>query len=982
MAGRRQAEALKNGSGAGAGTTGEAPRADPDAAPLLGRSNVTILFSDLTGSSRILRHYREPEYSEDLLRRIRLLFREIVPKHGGKVAHIAGDGVLAFFGHPEPREDDVLRAIEAAIDLRAACRRIGEEERWRGLPPTLHSAIHSGEVLVIEGDELCGPYVLYGEPTNDTKHLCDAAKRDEILVSDSALGPERNRFEAGYLSMKWLKGRDVPIPAVAILGRAPVNSRYAGSKRAGLTPFVGRQAELQLLARKLDSVGDGGSAFLKIRGAPGEGKTRLAEEFLCHATERHFLVYRGECDAAAPPLQPFLQILRAAFGIDAGMATDEAVAHVVRQLTELDCALFDHRRALLRALSLGDADAKPAEIVEALRAVAARLAAKRPLVLFIDDWHVADDASRAVGAALQGIGALLVLVTARPDAAPGVEMDEAEILELRPLGPDETREAAKALLQSCAPFTLDAIRDATGGTPLFIEEMCHSIGAGHLAARASDRMAWLRTLIRARFSRLAPDEAEQVRMAAVIGNAIPGWLFRKVCGASASALDRLVAEDFIFPGERKDMLRFKHGLTREVVYESIGPDERRKAHLEVAKAYRARRSPAGEEAPVEALAYHFGEAGEHEKAAGYAELAGKRALDAHALDRAQLHYRAAMAALEQLPRAPETMTWLDRLARAYFRAGVFDPSSEQVAVFERAIDRARIRADRNALARSQYWLGYIHYALGEPLAAIASCERALANALAVGDDSLAAQIGATLGQAKAAAADYDEALTLLDAAILRQRLQPPPRGLPIGLAYSLSCKGFALGDLGRFDEAATCFEEALAAIGGGMHELGVSILNQYAVVRLWQGRCDEARGLAEGGMAVAEHVRSHYSHAMSRSIRAFACWSADSDPAHIRTIEEATRWLAARGRGQFTSLNHGWLAEMNVREGRLRDACGHAARALRRARKRDRLGEAMALRAMARAAALERWPREPGRLSRPRRGGRLQLGTHPMSIGW
>src|SRR6185295_13705750 len=108
-------------------------------------SNVTILYSDVTRSSAFFDHYPDLKVSKELVKRIQLLFEQIIPKHGGKVAQISGDGVFAFFGYPEPREDDVLRAVEAAIDLREASHRIGEEEPWRALPPKLHTGIHSGE---------------------------------------------------------------------------------------------------------------------------------------------------------------------------------------------------------------------------------------------------------------------------------------------------------------------------------------------------------------------------------------------------------------------------------------------------------------------------------------------------------------------------------------------------------------------------------------------------------------------------------------------------------------------------------------------------------------------------------------------------------------------------------------------------------------------------------------------------------------------
>ena len=934
------------------------------------RQAISILCSDLSESTRISGSLETEDYSE-LLGRLAALFHKVIDDHRGEIVQITGDGVTAIFGKAGPREDDTRRAVEAALDLRSAVRALGFREAWRSLAPKLHSGIHAGNVLVIVGDDVRGRYEIHGQATNIAKRLSDAAGPDEILVSDAALGPERHLFYTGDIRNVRMKGKDEVVPAVPILGRMPENSRYVASKRAGLTPFFGRIAELQRLSRILDDVIAGDSRFVKIVGTPGEGKTRLTEEFLGHAAERLCQIHRGSCDVTAEPLQPFLQIARSILGIGEKMSVDESVARVELGLAEIDPALFAHRESLLQLLLLLEEQAKQGSAqdlrraerkakrsAEAILALVERVAARGPLTLFIDDWHAADDASRAMRAALRGIPSLLVLVTARYEEAQALEIDDAEVLTLRPLNAAETVQAAMALLRSDDPFLLAQIRESTGGTPLFIEEMCHSIEAGQTDPRPSDRMAWLRTLIRSRLSRLPEEQADLVRTAAIIGTTIPSWLFARVCHLDPNdpIVFGLAEQDFIFPGDRPDTLRFKHGLTREVVYESIGPRERAVMHMRIAGALQSGVPELGEEEPVEALAYHFGESGDDRAAAHYSELAGDKALASSALDRALLHYGGALTALLRSPQ--EEGRW-ERVAAQYFRAGVFDPSPHQLPIFRRAVERAQMRGDAMALARSRYWLGYINYALGEPRAAISCCEQALEDLSAPEDDPLAVQIRATLGQAKAAAADYPGALALLDAAIEIKRRHITGREPPIGFAYSLSCKGFALGDMGRFEEAHACFEEAMAAIRGKKGEVEVSVLNQHAVVCLWQGRFDEARRLAEEGMAAAEQVHSHYSHAMSRSIRAFACWSIDRDPAAVQTISEATAWLAAKKRGQFTSLNYGWLTEMMVAEARFAESLRFANHAMRRARKHDRLGEAMAMRALARRAAAVGGARPP-----------------------
>lgn len=956
----------------------EAGRHGSASHPAPQRRTVTILVSDLSNSTGIAETLEEEEYSE-LIELLQAIFIRTVTDHGGRFADEKGDEMLAGFGIPHPREDDAQRAVEAALEFRDAVRSLGDRERWSAVAPRVHSGIHSGQVMFAAENEPGGRFALRGRTTILTARLCQRGGPDHILASETALGPERYLFDTGPTQHLELKGFRHPVPALAIFGRAPVHSRYAASQRGGLTPFVGREAELRTLTGMLAEVLAGDCRFVEIRGPAGEGKTRLAEELLRQAAEQGFKVYRGECDATGEPLQPFLQIARSLFGLDPTLPGAEAAERIEDRLLEADPALLDHQPTWLRLLSSDGHDMTAEQATTAMRALLAKLARRDPLVLFIDDWHAADDASRAMIAALDRISCLLVLMTARPGPPGDVQLCEGEIVRLPPFDDAETAQVLARLIPAPGPFLVGEIWEASGGNPLFIEELCHAIASGETDHRPREGTSWLEVLVQSRLSRLPEDQADLVRIAAIIGNTIPIWLFELITGhvPADPIVAGLAEQDFVFLGEREGTLRFKHGLTREIVYRSVGLYERQALHLSIAQALQARVVELGEEEPVEALAYHFEGGGNAAAAASYAELAGHKAMAVSALDRAQAHYRSALTAIERLPPDSETAAIWDRIAQNFGLAGVFDPSRDQLPIFERALERARARRDRTAVARAQYWLGYINYGLGEPAIAIRHCERALAAIPDGHDDPLAVQIRATLGQAKAAAGDYGAALALLDEAIEVKRRHRTGARPPIGFAYSLSCKGFALGDMGRFDEAHDCFAEAFAAIGDLRHEVAVSVLNQHAVVCLWEGRLERALRLADDGMRAAQLARSQYSVAMSRSICAYARWTIGRDADALPTLVETTSWLEAKRRGQFTSLNYGWLAEMMVADGRYREACRYAARALRRARKFDRLGEAMALRAMARASAPRGWPRPPGHyLDRAAEAARARSSPH------
>lgn len=931
------------------------------------RRNLTILFADLSDSTRIAAAMEAEDYAA-LLADIRRSYELAIPRHEGTIVRIHGDGLLAVFGYPQAREDDGRRATEAALDLHAMVRAmhpVGALPAQTRL--SLHTGIHAGLVLLQDGDSVLGRFELLGNAANIAARLSDCAAADEILVSRETLGAESHFFETGPLRYLDLKGRDERIAVHAILARTPVRTRFEARTMRGLTPFVGRAAELRRLQHGLDTAMAGKPAQFVLLASPGVGKTRLAEAFLQRAAAAGCQIHRGYCEShlSAEPLQPFLQMLRALFRVTHDMSAADAALAIEARLRELDPALLVHAPELLRALSFAAADAsakRPAaeRTMLAMRELFERLVAHGPTLLFIDDWQWTDDASSQMLALVRGLeGALFVLLAAR-DVAPGAAtMAEAELLSLTPFSEAEATQTIGTLLPRTDPFLLAEIQRYAGGNPLFIEELCHS-AANEDIDRRMVRMhggaAWLNVLVESRVARLPDAQAELVRAAAIIGNVIPCWLLESLTGCHEHdpRVHALAEQDFIFPGETAGTLRFKHGLTRDVIYDSVGLHQRRTLHGRIAEALRKHRAANALEDAYEALAYHYAAAGHWAEAARHAERAGDKAVAVSALDRAKTQYRAALAALDALPPSPQHYERWMAISQRLGLVCVFDASRADLALFERAVTLASDCNDPAALARAQYWLGYITYSLGEAPAAIRHCELALAAAEGVGDDPLTVQIRATLGQALTAAGAYDAALPLLDDAIAIKRRHRSGTRANVGLAFSLVCRACILGDRGAFSAASECFDEALAAIQGVTHEIGATIRGWRSAILLWQGHWEEARVAAVESARIAEQTRSLFQFAIGRAMDGYAQWMLTQDPAALDGIADATSWVEAREGGLYKSLNHGWLADGLVSTGRIVQARHHAARALARSRKRDLIGVAMAYRALARAAADER----------------------------
>jgi len=927
------------------------------------RRYLTMLFSDLSESTRIASAIEAEHYAE-LLGELRDAYHVLIPRHGGTIVQISGDGILAVFGHPDPREDAGRRAAEAALDLHERVR--GLRADVAGLPTlTMHTGIHSGLVLLDEGDAERGRFELLGNATNIASRLADIAHADEILISESTLGPESSFFQKSERRYLHLRGKEKPLTVYRIIARAPVTTQFEARTRRGLVPFVGRESELAALESGLAEAIAGKPRFMAVIGPAGLGKTRLAEEFLARATRRQCRVLRGYCDGylAAEPLQPFLQTLRSLAGLTPRMPPAQAAEALERMLLEIDPALEAHRTVLLAALSLGAADPqaetkRPAAemITAAVRDLFERLAQSAPLVLFVDDLQWADDATRQVLGAIRGLSRpIFILVAKRNSPDEGFAIGDARGLDLPPLTEDEAAQTIGHLLRVPDPDVVNAIRKSSGGNPLYIEELCHSAayeGQDRRLSRATLGSAWLNNLIQSRVARLPGPQADLVRVAAVIGNVIPVWLLEKLtgCGEDDALVLALAEQDFLFPGEAPGTLRFKHGITRDVIYDAVGLHQRKDMHLRIAAALVHGGSEASHGENFEALALHFGAGGRPGDAARYAELAGDKAVAASALDRAQSQYRAALTALDQLPPTQANYLRWNAIVQRFGLVCVFDPAREQLGILRRAVELAETNDDRPAIARAQYWLGYVCYALGEPREGALHLELALAAAEEIRDQRFALRIRATLGQARTAAGDYDRGLPLLDEAITMRRNRALERPA-VGFSYTLCCKAAVLGDLGHFEEAQACFDEALDAVKGANHEVEASVLGFRSAVYLWQGRWQDAYDTATDAQRVAERVKSVFLLAADRSLAAYAKWSLDHSPEALQAIVDATAWMESRDKRLNISMNYGWLCMAMQHTGRIAEMRAYAFHAIDRARAHDRLGLAMTYRALARAAA-------------------------------
>lgn len=929
------------------------------------RRHVTVLFSDVSGSSEHAERLEAEEYAE-LLEQFRRFARDVIPRHGGSIARLQGDGVLALFGHLQPHEDDGRRAAEAALELHAAVATLRAGSGAAATVLQLHSGIHAGLVLLIEGDIERGRFDVVGEVPNTAARLCSLAASGEIMVSAETLGPQAHFFEVSRRPQVPIRGRTSALDVVRVEARASVERRIDAAARRGVVPFIGRETALAELFDAADRARRGGSSAVLVSGEVGIGKTRMIDEFQRRLDRSSFRVLQGYCESylGAEPLQPFMQTIRGALGWRGGATLDENQAAITSALLSFSGDRAAAHVPIVCALLAGhgpestvpQAAIRVATVVD----LVALFAQQRTLVLVLDDWQWADDASRHALELLRAKGLpLFVLLAARPFNEDDHALVGARTLRLQALDAAEAEGAIAAWLPGAEPFVAQEIYRQSGGSPLFIEELCHAAVAGG-DLRPTPRhsgVAWINALVASRLARLPQEQAQCLRVASVAGNAFPAWLVQRLVGAAESTalLEALAAQDFLISAGLPGMLRFKHALTREAVYATVDLDQRRALHRRVADALQAAVGSEDAFEWLEALSYHYDAAGMSEQAAQFAEAAGDKALAAMSLDRARAQYVTALRSLDALPAPsrPMQLRWC-AIAQKLGQTCVFDPLdvSYNFVRFERAAQLAREAGDENTIARAEYWLAYVNYGRGRPRQAVRHCEAALLHALASDDQRLAAQVRATLAQALASAGRYEEAMPLFVQAVQSKLQQSHPGSrTAIGSAYTLGRMAYTFGDLGRFDEAQVHFDESLRLLGDNVHSVGASVRELMCAVLLWQGRWEDARAAGLAGAEIAMRCRSRYLVAMGRALSACAWWAQEGSAAALQALREPTQWIEARGGAVSTSLNYGWLVQASATVGAEPQMRRDAARLFMRARAHDRHGQAQGCRALARWAA-------------------------------
>jgi class 3 adenylate cyclase/predicted ATPase len=677
---RKMLAAIAELAGAAPATPAPAAGMEPKTQDTAERRQVTVMFSDLVGSTALSARM-DPEDLREVIAAYHQCAAETVRRFGGFVAQYLGDGVLVYFGYPQAHEDDAERAVRAALALIAAV--VGLKTR-----ASLQTRVGIATGLVVVGDLMDSGNAtergVIGETPNLAARLQGLAEPNMVVIAEGTRKLLGNLFELQDLGARALKGITGPVRVWAALRASSVEGRFEALHAAGLTALVGRDEEAELLRRRWSRAKTGEGQVVLLSGEAGIGKSRLTAALLesvagePHARLRYFCSPQHTDSALYPIIGQMERAAGLAHDDTPQARLDKLDAVLARTPTSMqDATLFAEMLSLPNDGRYPTLELVPQRrrqrTLEALISQIEALTHQSPVLMIFEDAHWTDPTSLELfGRVVHRIASLrvLLIVTFRPEfEPPWVGRPHVTALTLNRLAQrDIDAMIDRVVGNKPLPASIrQDIIERTDGIPLFVEEMTKAVleaesesAAQHVAAAVPSPAlavpASLHASLMARLDRLGPAK-EVAQIGAAIGREFSHTLLaaavRKPEAELNSALDRLIAAGLLFrqgvPPHATYL--FKHALVQDAAYGTLLREPRRALHARIAETLESQFADIAENQP-ELLARHCTEAGLIEKAAGLWGKAGQRSLARSALVEAAEQLTRGLAQIAALPATP------------------------------------------------------------------------------------------------------------------------------------------------------------------------------------------------------------------------------------------------------------------------------------------------------------------------------------------
>jgi class 3 adenylate cyclase/predicted ATPase len=939
------------------------------------RRQLTVLFCDLVDST-ILARQLDPEDYREVVRAYQAVCAAVIQRFDGYIAQYLGDGLLVYFGYPVAHEDDAQRAVRAGLEMLDALvllkTRLAAD---KGLRLAVRLGIHTG--LVVVGAMGTGgrqEQLALGDTPNIAARLQGLTAPDTVVVSAATWRLVQGYFAGHALGPQPLKGVETPVPAYRVLGTSGAQSRLDGMSPRGLTPLVGREAELMLLRERWAQARDGLGQVVVLSGEAGIGKSRLVQVLQEHVTAEPHARLEWRCSpyAQQSPLHPVITHLHRLLRWRADDAPAEKLRTLEETLAAYGFALPEVVPLFGALLSLPLPEHYPPLTLtpqrqrqKTLDAVLAWLLAeamRQPVLFIIEDLHWIDPSTLEFLTLLidQGPTArILTLLTCRPEFhAPWGFRAHLTPLTLNRLPRLQVTQIIVRVAggKSLSAEVIEQIVAKTDGVPLFVEELTKMVLESGLLQEGEERYeltgplpplaipATLHDSLMARLDRLATVK-NVAQLGATIGRTFAYELLQAVSPLDEATLQhglrQLVEAELVYQQgvPPQATYTFKHALIQDAAYQSLLRSTRQQYHQRIAQVL-AEQFPEIAETQPELLAQHYTEAGLSGQAIPYWQRAGRRAVERSAHVEAIAHLTKGLELLRTLPDTPERAQQELTLQIALgvplmVTKGHAAPEAEQA--YGRARELCRQVGETPQLFRVLVGLWRFYLVRGDIQTARELAERLLTLAQRVHDP-----LGVTLfylGDLGTARGHLEQALAVYDSQKDRSHashaVQDPEVACLSYLAWALWLLGYPDQALKRSHEALTLAQELSHPFSLAFALHFAAILHQLCV----EGQVTQER--AEAVMALSHEQGFPFFLSVGTVLRG---WALAQQGQGVEGIAQMHQGLAAhRSTGAELNRPHhlAMLADAYAKGGQAEEGLSVLAEALTTAHKAEnRLYEA------------------------------------------
>jgi class 3 adenylate cyclase/tetratricopeptide (TPR) repeat protein len=652
--------------------------------------HVTVMFCDMEGFTK-LSEMIGPEEAYTIMDQVYEILIHKVHEYEGTVNEFTGDGIMALFGAPIALEDAPQRAIRSAYAIHREMTKFSDkikQEKKNILALKMRIGIHTGPVVVgTLGNDLRVEFKAVGDTVNLASRMEGLAEPSSTYVTEDTFRLTEGLFRFEVLGEHAVKGRADPVKAYRVIAPSTSRTRFDVSAERGLTPFVGRERELELLLDSFERSKTGRGQAFSIISEAGVGKSRLLYEFRKAVANEDVAFMEGKCLSYSRGVayHPVIDILKSNFDIKGSDGNLEITEKLKQGLEILEADETSILPFLLELLSVKDSgadtktlspEARKHRIIESLNQIIIKVSQIRPLIMAIEDLHWIDKSSEdSLKALLDSISgeSVFLIFTYRPEYVHtwGAKSYHSQV-NLNPLS---NREGLAMVLHLFGKKDIEKeleelILEKTEGVPFFIEEFIRSLM--DLKIIESDDSKYrlvkgtrevtvpstIQDVIMARVDSLPEGSKEVLQTGSVIEREFSYDLIKRLTALPEQELlthlsvlrdSELLYERGLYP---QSYHIFKHALTQEVVYSSILSKRRKRLHQQVGSAI--------EQIHKENLSEHYGVLSEHfirgenfEKGAQYSRFAGRRAEQNASFVDAVAYSEKGINCLEKMPQTDE-----------------------------------------------------------------------------------------------------------------------------------------------------------------------------------------------------------------------------------------------------------------------------------------------------------------------------------------